>query len=62
MRGAAKEAEAAKAKQNEQEGTGAKKQAHPLTLALVGSLEDTTCDEELPAFHRAYAWYLCFRL
>ena len=27
----------------------------------MGSLEDATCDETLPAFQRAYAWYRLFR-
>ena len=40
---------AAKAKENAKEGEAGKKQAQPLTLALVVSLEEAVCDTGIPA-------------
>ena len=55
---AKKEAEAAAAKGGSGKG---KRQAPQLPLAVLRALELAVLNEELPAFHRAYAWYRLFR-
>ena len=39
----------------------AKKQAPPLLLGLLAPLEAAVSDQQLPLFHRAYAWYRLLR-
>ena len=42
-------------------GKKGKKQAPPLLLSMKEALERTVVNEELPVFHRAYAWYRLVR-